>query len=137
MAIAAEALEADTAAPAARGWQAVSNASGQVRRVPAAARGAYGHVSSPSATAQTITKLIWAAAVGLIVLQIAAEATGQQWGFQLPGQASKPTKQPYQPLYTGQVSSAMPGVMPAAVAAPASVTSALPGATPGFPGPIP
>lgn len=101
------AADADEPGP----FRAVSRASGGLRRAPAAARTAYGSVSSPSATAQTITKLLWAVAVGLIALEIAAEATGQHWAFNLPGIGRGPApKQPYVPLYAGQP--AFPGVMP-------------------------
>jgi hypothetical protein len=85
-----------------RVWQAASSASGQLRRAPAAARSAASRVSSPSALSATLTKLIWAVAIGLIVLQVAAEATGQQWNFHLPGLASPRPKVPYLPLYAGQ-----------------------------------
>jgi hypothetical protein len=69
-------------------------------------------VATPSATAQTVTKLIWAAALGLIVLEIASLATGQFWSFNLPGLRRGPApKAPYVPLYPGQdVGAAMPGV---------------------------
>jgi hypothetical protein len=83
-------------------------------------RAAYSRVSSPSAAAATITKLIWAVAVGLIVLEIAAEATGQRWSFSLPGVGRGPApRQPYEPLYSGQtaVQAAMPGVFAAPTAA--------------------
>lgn len=126
MAVAAEALEGGAAA--AQGgaaaaeepggvWQAASRASGRLRGAPGAARRAYGSVSTPSEAAQTIAKLIWAVALGLIVLEIAAQATGQTWSLRL-GQgavAQKPTKGAYVPLYAGQtstVTAAMPGVLP-------------------------
>lgn len=128
MAVAPEVLEAgagaeEGAAAGARGaesqsqggpWQAVSQASGQLRRTPGAARAAYASVSSPSAAAATVTKLIWAVALGLIVLEIAAQATGQTWSFSLDGFArgQRPQKGAYLPLYAGQASaaSALPGV---------------------------
>jgi len=76
-------------------------------------RAAYGRVSSPSAAAQTITKLLWAVMVGLIVLEIAAEATGQYWSFNLPGAGrGAPAKSPYVPLYAGQTAAALPAAMP-------------------------
>lgn len=125
MAVAVEALPA--AAEAAEGgeaaagsasrreaapFRAVSRASGQA--APAAVRTAQGvrsAVGTPSRAAQTVTKLIWAVAVGLVVLQVASEATGQYWSFALPKSgAKKPTKAPYAPLYPGQVAAAMPGV---------------------------
>lgn len=125
MAVAPELLEAgasgaESGAQAASepggGWQAVSRASGQLRRTPGAVRSAYQrNLSSPSAAAQTVTKLIWAVALGLIILEVAAQATGQTWSFAL-GQGvrgQKPQKQPYLPLYAGQqspASAAMPGV---------------------------
>lgn len=136
MAVAAEALEggaagAEGGARAATepgpGWQAVSRASGQLRRAPGAARSAIGSVSSPSAAAQTVTKLIWAIAVGLIVLEIAAQATGQQWSFALPSLgAQAPQKSAYQPLYAGQTapaSSALPGVFSGPVNVQSSLTN--------------
>lgn len=84
-------------------------------------RQAYGQVSSPSRTAQTLTRLIWAVALGLIVLEVASEATGQSWSFNLPG--TNPLKKgAYKPLYSGQTPgsapatlSAMPLVLPGAV----------------------
>jgi hypothetical protein len=137
MAVAPEALEAAGAAAGDSGeaapWRAISRASAHA---PAAARSAAGGVqraagavSSPSAAARTIEKLIWAVAVGLIVLEVAAQATGQTWSFALPAAAgkAKPVKQPYLPLYGGQAS-AMPGVLP-----PFSQPSA-PGAVPGVAG---
>ena len=136
MAVAPEVLEGaegaaagaqESAAAATRpggGWQALSQTSGHLRRVPAAARAAFGPVSSPSATAQTITKLIWAVAVGLIVLEVAAQATGQTWSFSLPGTSGKPRKGGYLPLYAGQQSpaaAALPGVLgPLVVQSPAT-----------------
>jgi hypothetical protein len=76
---------------------------------------AYGSVSSPSAAAQTVTKILWAVAVGLVVLEIAAEATGQRWSFTLPGIGRGPApRSPYLPLYAGQTlpaASALPGVL--------------------------
>jgi hypothetical protein len=78
----------------------------------------YQRVSSPSMAAQTVTKLLWAVAVFLIVLEIAASATGQRWSFSLPGTAATPTK-PYVPLYQGQA-------LPTAAAAQ-SVAASMPG----------
>jgi len=120
MAVAAEALE--------EGASGAESAQGAATRTPALAvsrprssggdwlntgRSALGRVSTPSAAAQTVTKLIWAVAVGLIVLEIAAEATGQRWSFSLPGVGRGPApQQAYEPLYSGQtaVQAAMPGV---------------------------
>lgn len=125
MAVAPEVLEEGAA------WRAASRASGQVRRAPAAAQKAYGAVSSPSAAAQTITKLLWAIAVGLIALQVAAEATGQRWSFALPGGTGKhPVKEAYVPLYSGQASAAMPGVFgPAGASTSTQLSGSL--STPG------
>lgn len=101
MAIAAEELAGPAEASA---FRAASAASGKLRQLPSAAQSGYQKVSSPGRTAQTITKLIWAAALGLIVLQIAAEATGQQWGLNLgplgsSSSGQKFTKGSYRPLY--------------------------------------
>lgn len=75
-------------------------------------------MSSPSATAQTITKLLWAVAFGLIVLEIAAQATGQTWAFNLPGIGRGPApKQPYAPLYAGQEPAAAAAAFTGAVTA--------------------
>lgn len=114
------------------GWQAVSRASGQLRRAPAAAYGGYQSLSTPSQAAQTITKLIWAVALGLIVLEVAAQATGQTWSFALPGRGPKPAKQPYQPLYAGQatVTAAMPGVLPSTVGNTAPIAGQVVGLAP-------
>lgn len=136
MAVAAEALEEGTAGAAGgaraatepgAGWQAISRASGGLRSAPAGARAAYGSVSSPSAAAQTIIKLIWAVALGLIVLEIAAQATGQTWSLALGKgvQGQPPQKGAYVPLYAGQsspASAALPGVFsgPVAVQLPAT-----------------
>lgn len=128
MAVAPEALEAAEAAGSgeAAPWRAISRGSG---RVPGAARTAVRSVSSPSATAQTITKLLWAVAMGLIALQVAAEATGQRWSFSLPGSGQKPSKQAYVPLYPGQPAAAMPGVFgsPSSPASAPSGTLSTPG----------
>lgn len=133
MAVAPEVLEAGAgAAREAAAWRAISSASGQVPRAAGgarrAARGAVSSVSSPSAAAQTITKLIWAIALGLIALQVAAEATGQQWAFSLPGRGQKPSKQPYRPLYGPQAASAMPGVIPSSTSTSALIGGAAAGA---------
>src|ERR1700730_15848739 len=89
-------------------------------------------VSRPSSAADTITKLVWAAALGLIVLEVASEATGQFWDFRLPAAGSL-TKSPYSPLYAGQAlsqpGSAMPGVFGAVPASPRP-QRALPSAPP-------
>lgn len=86
-------------------------------------RAAYSHVSSPSAAAGTITKLIWAAALGLIALEIAAQATGQTWSLALGKgvQAQPPPKGAYQPLYAGQTSMALPSAMPGVFSGPVPV----------------
>lgn len=123
MAVAPELLEegaagaesgAEEATEPGGGWRAVSQASGQLRRAPGAARSVYGSVSTPSAAAQTVTKLLWAVALGLIVLEIAAQATGQTWSFSLPNpSAQKPQKGAYVPLYAGQqsVAEAFPNIL--------------------------
>lgn len=125
-ALPAAAAEAGAGAGAEEGgaFRAISAASGQLRRVPGAARTAAGGAgrayrklpsSGPSPAVRTITRLLWAVAAGLVVLEIAAQATGQQWSFNLQGFGLQHApKQPYQPLYAGQpslVQSAMPGVM--------------------------
>ncbi|OLE23433.1 MAG: hypothetical protein AUG49_15980 [Catenulispora sp. 13_1_20CM_3_70_7] len=129
MAVAPEALEA--VAPDALGtgsqeagvFRGISAGSGQLRRAPGAARRglatANRYAGSPSAAAATVTKLIWAIALGLIALQVAAEATGQRWSFALPSVGHGPApKQPYAPLYTGQAAAAMPAVFGGATAGP-------------------
>ena len=78
-------------------WRAVSSGTGSVRGAASAAWNA-----SPSGAARTVTRLVWAVALGLIALQILAEATGQFWSFSLPTKGGKAAKQPYQPLYQGQ-----------------------------------
>jgi hypothetical protein len=73
------------------------------------------HAGTPGQAAQTITRLVWAIALGLIALEVASEATGQFWNFNLKGPGLQ--KQPYQPLYPSQASlegsplpaSALPG----------------------------
>jgi hypothetical protein len=77
-------------------WQAVSAGTGHVR---GAARAAWN--ATPSGASRTVTRLIWAVALGLIALQVLSEATGQFWSFSLPSKG-KATKQPYLPLYSGQ-----------------------------------
>jgi len=77
-------------------------------------------------------------ALGLIVLEIAAEATGQTWSFSLPNPgAQKPQKQPYAPLYAGQqphptqtVTAAMPGVLPSSTGNTAPVAGSVVGFAP-------
>lgn len=96
--------------------------SGRVRQASTAAWDRLPSGSGSSPAAKTATKLIWAVAIGLIVLQIASEATGRYWSFQLPGLngGTKPQPQPYQPLYAGQqISGAMPGVIPPTWTGPA------------------
>jgi hypothetical protein len=92
--------------PEAAPWRAISRASGYARpaaaRTASAARSVASSVSTPSQAAQTVTRLIWAVALGLIVLQVAAEATGQQWSFNLPATGAKLVKGSYRPLYAGQ-----------------------------------
>lgn len=83
--------------PEAPAWQAVSSGTGSVRGAASAAWNA-----TPSGAARTVTRLVWAVALGLIALQVLAEATGQFWSFSLPTTGAKATKQPYQPLYQGQ-----------------------------------
>lgn len=70
-------------------------------RIQSAVSRSYSAVGTPSAATQTITKLIWAAALGIIVLEIASLATGQQWKFSLPG-GNPLNKNPYLPLFSGQ-----------------------------------
>lgn len=98
-------------------WRAISRASGYARpaaaRTASAARSAASSVSTPSQAAQTVTRLIWAVALGLIVLQIAAEATGQQWSFNLPTTGAKQVKGSYRPLYGGASSTAIANPLPA------------------------
>lgn len=107
------------------GFQAISRASGQLRRAPGALRAGYDAVATPSATASTITKLMWAVALGLIVLEIAAQATGQTWSFSIPRQGGgKPQKEPYQPLYAGQHAGALAAAMPGVFSGPVTVQSA-------------
>ena len=98
------AAAAGSARPARRSGGGGSSAIGAVNRA----------VGTPSAAAQTVTKLLWAVALGLIVLEVAAQATGQQWGLHLGQGATgtKPQKGAYLPLYAGQasVAHALPGV---------------------------
>jgi hypothetical protein len=121
VAVAPEAIEAG--AQEAAVFRGISAGSAQLRRAPGAARrglsGADRVAGSPSAAAQTITKLIWAVAMALIALEIAAEATGQKWSFALPSVGRGPApKQPYAPLYTGQAAAAMPAVFGGTTAPP-------------------
>jgi len=102
VAIAAEAVAPEAAAAESAGWRAVSQASGQLRRAPAAARAVTNPVRTPSAALQTLTRLVWAAAVAFVVLELVAEATGQVWDFTLPTTGRAPQPVPYQPLYAGQ-----------------------------------
>ena len=145
MAVAAEALEEGAAAaqsgaeestaPGA-GFQAISQASGHLRRPPGAARAYYNRsLSTPSAAAQTVVKIIWAVALGLIVLEIAAQATGQTWSLALGRgvQTQKPQKGAYLPLYAGQsqtVTAAMPGVLPNSIGNTAPVAGQVLGFVP-------
>lgn len=106
MAIAAEAL-----APEAAAAPAVAAASSRAPRQP---RGSVSlpvrAVSGPSETAKTITRLVWAVAIGLIVLEVASQATGQFWTFNLQGPALQ--KQAYRPLYgQAQTAAALPGIL--------------------------
>lgn len=51
---------------------------------------------------QVLTRMIWAVAVGLVALEIAAQATGQTWSWDLRGFGRQaPAKVAYQPLYAG------------------------------------
>ena len=88
--------------PEGASWQAVSAGTGRARGAANAAWNA-----TPSDASRTVTRLIWAVALGLIALQILSEATGQFWSFSLPGTGGKATKQPYQPLYQGQAQNAL------------------------------
>lgn len=113
MAVAPEVLEAG--AGAAESGATAGAAAGAVRRPRSSpadygrtAGALYGRVSGPGPVADTITKLIWAAAIGLIVLEVASLATGQFWSFNLPGLGSAPAKLPYQPLYSGQQTQQLP-----------------------------
>jgi hypothetical protein len=120
MAVAVEALPAaaeaaEGGAAAARGagaaasgqraegaaWQTVSNASGRIQSAPRAAAGAAWNANGASVQ-RTLTRLIWAVAVGLVALQIVAELTGQYWGLNLPATGRSPAPEPYLPLYHGQ-----------------------------------
>lgn len=83
------------------------------------ASNAYRKMSSPSAASQTLTRIIWAVALGLIVLEVASEATGQFWDFKLNGPALN--KQPYVPLYAGQNLNQSPA--PALAIGPAIVSN--------------
>lgn len=67
--------------------------------------------SGPDPTTRLITRLIWGLAVGLVALEVAAQATGQQWSFSLPGLGRKPKPaEPYVPLAPSATTSALPGV---------------------------
>lgn len=130
MAVAPEAIEAAQAAEGAQeagAWRAASAASARARQAPAAARRAYGSVATPSSAARTVTRLIWAIVVGLVVLEIASEATGQRWSFNLPAIGRGPAaKSPYVPLYTGQstpAAAAMPSVFGGIVPTPAPLSN--------------
>lgn len=95
-----EAVEgADAAVVAAAAARRQRSSSGDWGRT---ARGAYQRVSTPSATMQTVGRLLWALALLLIALEVIAEATGQTWSFNLPTSGSARPPQPYQPLYPGQ-----------------------------------
>lgn len=121
MAVAPEVLAAG--ADAAESGATAGAAAGAVRR-PRSSPADYGRTvgaawsrvpSGPAPVASTITKLIWAVAIGLIVLEVASLATGQFWSFNLPGLGATPAKLPYQPLYSGQPELAPPafvGVIP-------------------------
>jgi hypothetical protein len=111
---AGEASEASASAPAAAAPRRQRSSGGDWGRTAAAAWSRVpGSPSSNSTAAQTIVKLAWAVAVGLIVLEIAARATGQVWSLSLPApQGTHPTKGAYLPLYPGQslpTAAAMPG----------------------------
>lgn len=114
MAVAPEVLEAG--AGAAESGATAGAAAGAARR-PRSSPADYGRTagavwsrvpSGPAPVAGTITKLIWAAAIGLIVLEVASLATGQFWSFNLPGLKAAPAKLPYQPLYSGQQTQQVP-----------------------------
>lgn len=118
MAVAPEVLEEGAAAE--RGGQAAA-AAGGARSAGRSGGGGSSDpigavnraVGTPSAAAQTVAKLLWAVALGLIVLEIAAQATGQQWGLHLGQGATgaKPQKGAYLPLVAGQQPiPAMPGM---------------------------
>jgi hypothetical protein len=115
--VAARQAASQAAATAARKHPAPASPGGRSATLGAAqtaygaARRGYRAVGTPSAAAQTITRLVWAIALGLIALQVAAEATGQRWSFNLPAVGKGPApKQPYVPLYSGQAVNAMPAV---------------------------
>jgi hypothetical protein len=51
---------------------------------------------------QLITRLTWGLALGLVALEIAAQATGQQWSWTLNGFGRQPPPvTPYRPLFGG------------------------------------
>lgn len=139
MAVAAEALEAGAGAEGAAGAAAggaprqrssSSSSAGDWGRSAQAGWQALPRGSGSSPAAQTATKLIWAAAIGLIVLEIVSEATGRYWSFSLPTKGQPAPKQAYAPLYQGQAQ-----VATALTSYPITVTNPNPGpnagATPG------
>ena len=82
-------------------WVGISQASG---RAPAAARAAVRALPSAGQQrgTQVLTRIVWAIAAGLVVLEVAAQATGQTWSWTLRGFGRQaPAKVPYQPLYAG------------------------------------
>lgn len=98
MAVVPEALEEAAA------WRAASRVSGHVRNATSSAvkslptGGASGH-------AGVLVRLIWAAAVGLVVLEFISLATGRfwTWDFGAPFRASSSPPKPYTSLPSGAV----------------------------------
>lgn len=132
MAIAAEQL----AAPAARALavRAVSRqvqggggiSAGGVRRALVGPASSVQPATPQAAPVRIVTRLLWALAVGLVVLEIAAQATGQTWSWSLQGFGRKPQpKQPYQPLYGGQPTNTGASQYPYAAAS--ALEAAMPG----------
>ena len=78
--------------------QQATGVSGQAAR---AAGRAYRTLPSAGGSPATraVTRVICALAVGLIVLEIAAEATGQYWKVAIPSRGAPRQKEPYVPLY--------------------------------------
>ncbi len=107
MAIAAEALAAPAEGAAAEGagWRAISRGTAAVpaaaRRAPGVAKSVYNALpaSGSQPATQVVTRLIWALGIGLVVLEVAAQTTGQTWSWSLQGLGRQPPAQvPYQAL---------------------------------------
>jgi hypothetical protein len=74
---------------------------GAINRAPRAANRVYNALpaSGSQPATQVVTRLIWALAIGLVVLEVAAQTTGQTWGWSLQGLGRQPPAQvPYQAL---------------------------------------